>query len=507
MATYYVDGDDGSDTYDGSVPAYTTGTTGPFATVQKVFSSGVLTTSTANTVWVKPGIYIGEVGVTWTRPTAAQRVVVDSDHSVSWATAPAPTMRRAYVTSYTPDFLTTTSGAAFTSPWNAGISLTKIEGFHFIGGGNGPVVNIAAHQSNQSTDYEFNNCVIQGTSENAATSTGASGMWFGSADGYPDGARIVGCVFIGGTYNAIRISDEGTASEQENPNRVIKNCVFTGCHQSSISSYGAYMDGGWSITNNLFIQPGQQDDIINMWGTTQAVYPISIFQNIFIGSWNGTAVYAATASSVDADENCFDIQTPYNGVTPGANDNDPLIPVMHFHKIKGSLAGEYLSQVFGVSPMIGLGNAAPYPSTDLFGRPRPGSGSDVGALGPIETHQLGVLEQSTIQAGSSALKMTGPMVHEFDIVLLPQPTIVKVYVRVNSATYGGTNYPKMSVVDCEACGMDDVGFAATAACEDAWEALSFVASPTKSGRARIRLESRDTSGSGVCYFDSFGMTS
>ena len=83
MATYYVDGVNGSDSYDGTVPDYTSGTTGPWATIAKILSS--LSSSGGDTVWVAPGTYRQSSALTSSVSYSAKSYIKgDPDCSQAW---------------------------------------------------------------------------------------------------------------------------------------------------------------------------------------------------------------------------------------------------------------------------------------------------------------------------------------------------------------------------------------------------------------------------------------
>jgi hypothetical protein len=155
---------------------------------------------------------------------------------------------------------------------------------------------------------------------------------------------------------------------------------------------------------------------------------------------------------------------------------------------------------------VGFGSTSP-PSADQLGRPRPGSGTTTGTIGALERASMGTQQTTTTQAGSNAITLTGPQVHDaFKLAVDATSTTVNIYVYRVSASYTLGTRPKLHVVHGENCGVADASSTATASADDAWEQISVTFTPTSTGHVTIRLENLSSATAGVCHFDTFSVS-
>lgn len=187
------------------------------------------------------------------------------------------------------------------------------------------------------------------------------------------------------------------------------------------------------------------------------------------------------------------------------------------------------SQMFGFLPKsymapwstcraVGFGNESTPPTVDILNRVRP-SGSGVAAasvlnsVGAYELHDFGVKETTVKDAGDASIKLTGPGDHDIRVPVDATATTISIKGRMDSATYGGANYPQAILLDAADIGVStetevmSAAYAPGGAHEDEWETLTFTQfTPTLKGWVVIRLTNRGSGADDICYFDTLAVT-
>lgn len=176
----------------------------------------------------------------------------------------------------------------------------------------------------------------------------------------------------------------------------------------------------------------------------------------------------------------------------------------------GGLADYPLRRALGWSPYLPWEPISPnavidraslpdYGSQDMYGNRRPmRRGRDAGA---VEARQLPRQETGVTHEGDNAIRFGGAGYHDFFIPVSAAAKTVTVQARRDS-NYTGDN-PILRVLNIP--GVADQSDAMTGSA-DAWEELACSFTPSAAGVVRVRIESRDTSASGIAYFDSLDVS-
>lgn len=124
------------------------------------------------------------------------------------------------------------------------------------------------------------------------------------------------------------------------------------------------------------------------------------------------------------------------------------------------------------------------------------------AAGALERQFCAIQETSTVDAGSSGLKITGPGTHDIRIPVSASSTTITLRARYNS-THAATNKPQAILLANPEIGVTTETKTMTSAA-DTWETLTFAAqTPTAVGFVTVRVVSRSAAGNGIAYFDTF----
>jgi hypothetical protein len=327
----------------------------------------------------------------------------------------------------------------------------------------------------------FDSCIFVSHPDSSANNAGIEILcdYYASAQNLD--IDITNCVFVRCSHG-ISITQTGNGTGSSVPNGItVYHCTFL-CHRSCVNVDSANVNTTYPtyVYNSFLFRSITTDwSCLRAQATGQivedynAIHSDSARTNVSVGS--GSVVHQYLHSFLDLGMSELILGLP------------------------GSL--RTLAPSDATSNVLGRGNQAGGPSTDMIGGPRPSGGESTAyGLGPMERNDCGAQESTTKRTGSSALVITGPGYHDLLLPVNASSTTVSIYGRYDSS-HAATNKPQIKVLNGAHIGVSDATATMTAAA-DTWEALTLSFTPTAKGVVTIRVVSRSASGSGHAYFDS-----
>jgi len=499
MATYYVR-KSGNDANDGLSPATA------FATIGKAAS----VVQAGDTVYIGAGVYREKpILTTAGTSTAPIRWIGDVDGK---ETGDAGLV---IVTAFDAD-----QGApARDHGWNIQADYNELYYLVIVGGtGDALLIAIPGVDHNwQGIVVKYCCLIIAGDARESAPSS-CINMDFRGGWQAGSSVTVVNNILIGGEF-FMRLTDGQTTAVDANIR--IEGNVFLGQIRTGIYVYvyaltaTGTIPGGIRINNNTFIG-GKRG--IRIGAQVNSTTEIFVENNIF--AQVGTIFYHDASSGTNpirADNNVFiNYDNLYIGTAPtlGTNNKDGVGAA-----VMAALADHPLWAKMGWSPYKpfapiitvddqkvgwvdtgassptytgGLGNS--FGNNELHGDNRVMvRGRDHGAA---EVSAIPKEETTTVQTGSG-VRFEGAGFHDFYVPVDAVQTTISVWARYD-ANYSGS-LPRLLVTNIP--GVADQEAVMTAAA-NTWEQLSVTFTPSRKATVRVRIESRDTSANGLCYFDS-----
>lgn len=488
MATYYVDGVNGSDANAG------TSVGAAWATFTKaVNSGGIADTTVANTIYVAAGTYKAVYAPTLTSPTATQTYIADVDGS-HFGNAGGAVILTAYTTN--------NSTAPSTSTLLAIGSKNNMTftGFILVGGNTSAscVSNTAG-----AINIIFNDCTFfagrQGSlvTMNAKVSAGSGWRCNRCRFWSPANSNAFGCTGASQSSGADWDVDI-----------ILDACIFFGGGNNQIAFTGSgantFKPGGLIVRNCIIM-----GTVITT--TTSTTVPL-VLRNCILT--NGSVLLNAGASGQIDEDYCFlfGSNAPRTNVTVGTNSSPTpsasewlYAPMFEL----GQSAYEQRVPPHVMTPMAGNGlfgrGTSVGNTTDLLNRMRPAGGNSATVTpGALERHDTAISPGTTVGAdsGSGYIELVGVGDQDFDE---PVDAVATTFtIKVKTSGYSGTNYPQMKIVNGGECGVADASVNATSASASAYESISIGPfTPTARGIVTVRLVNRSANGTGIAAFDSF----
>lgn len=479
MTTYYVR-KTGSDSNAG------TSAGAAWQTIGKALgASGI---ASGDTVYIGAGTYREAVTVAMTSAVAETFVIGDVDGAQTGDAG------EVIWTAFTTN--DTTAPAASSTVNLNGRDFLTFQRLTIVGG------NVSAScvdgQTAHSTNCVFRECAMYGyTSRNCIVYTGladTAANW-----------TIDRCSFLMMARAAI-FTLPTSASADYDVNILFQNCLFLDAAGGqgitvTASGAGSFKAGGVDILNNTFIGPstGVQVNSANI----STSIPCTVYNCIFhLGA--GTGLSANTSGQITENYNLIYAATPRTNVSAGANSQTVYAFLLEIGQ-NAWIGGT--PRPFGTpllaSPLLGFGNQAGGPTVDFANRTRPAGGASTSnAIGYLERHDTAAKETSVTQAGSNAVKITGPGDHDIFVPVDASSTSISVYVRYDT-NHATTNKPQVQLQANGEIGVSAETKTATVGV-DTWEQLTFSSfTPTAKGFVTVRLVSRSAAGNGIAYFDTF----
>lgn len=505
MATYYVS-KSGNDANNGLGPDASHASNKPWLTFAKALGAAGI--ASGDTVYIGPGVYREQVTVAMTSATAETRIVGDPLNTKGFKDGSGNTIAAQVVrwTAFTTD--DKTSPAANACLRLAGRDYLTFEKIFFFGpNGNAPCVQTT---TGASTNITFRDCFIY----SPAGSSGARDVLIDS-NGAPADTALTWlfdrCTLLSIQSNNIAMQVGSSTLADFNIGITLKNCVLIAFSGSNLSGtkVGAntFAGGGVSVQNCHIIGGSANVGTGAGWPTA---FPITVYNSVL--ATGATSLSANASGQIVEDYNVIQAATARTNVTAGANSQTTWMPLMEWGQslLFGFGVKPFLTPTFD-SPMLGFGTDASVSLTeDLLGRTRPsGPGitwaNALKSVGALELHDFGRQETSVVDAGSSAVKLTGPGDQAIYVPVDAVSTTITVRVRYD--TNHGTGSKPQAILDAnDKIGVSTETKTATVGV-DTWETLTFSAfTPTAKGVVRILLNSRAAAGNGIAYFDTLTVT-
>lgn len=347
-----------------------------------------------------------------------------------------------------------------------------------------------------STDTLFEDCLLVGrvASFSGGTPTAGMNLTFRRCEG-------TGVVFLT-CSNAV-----AAATANANLGVLVEETLYFGSIAVSmaLSASGGNLAGGILLYDNTWI-PTQTNVLTTVASRVSTVTPIRIGSHIVFGGGSG-GMNAGTSGQIIDDGYC--LEGPGVSRTNITNATGTLIgsiPFFHMHLpwwVRSGLqmpSEDFLGWTRAAHADFRF-SASGRTTSDIRGRTvRPwGAGSSIGAWqSPDEAQDA----TSAISVGGTySHKITGagePRRRFFAPVTSGVATTFSIYTK--SASYGGTNWPQLTVVANPDVGLtSDQTATATSASEQQLTTPSFT--PTANGVVELRMVSRSSSGSSSTYFD------
>lgn len=234
--------------------------------------------------------------------------------------------------------------------------------------------------------------------------------------------------------------------------------------------------------------------------------PCQIQDSLIIAS---TGLVGTAGGVLTEDHNVIMANTVRTNVTAGTGSisDKSIAPLLHIGQETkwGGLLRPLFMPTSG-SKILGFGSAASAPSVDGLNRPRPAGGASTSnAAGYLERHDTAAKETSTVDAGTTGMKITGPGDQDIRIPVDATSTTITVRVRYDT-NHAATNKPQAILQANGEIGVATETKTATVT-TDTWETLTFSAiTPTAKGWVTVRLVSRSAAGNGIAYFDTVTVT-
>lgn len=500
MATYYIS-PHGSNSNNGLGPDPGHASNKPWLTIAKAL--GTVGMSSGDTAYVAPGVYRENLSPTLTNPTAETKIVGDYTNAQGFKDGSGNFIAGGVIrlSGYTTNDKTTPSATTLLAL--SGIDFLTFENFVL---NPAPGANMVTTVGG-STNITFRNFVI-------TPHLGAQQLF--NITGIVDTA--LNWLFENGVIcrtsaNGISISLPTSTVADYDANVQFRNILVYGGNGGFVavtaSGANAFKGGGvdlWNITQIGGVSPCLATNSANV----STSIPCTIY-NCFAYMQGGTFVEANTSGQILEDYNLIQATTARSNVSAGSNSVANTSHAYLFDSLASWLFGMQPRPMYAPtldSPLLGFGNQASGPTTDILGRPRPSGPSPtwsnvLNAIGCFERGNTAVKETSTVRTGSNAIKILGPGVHDFDVPVDAVSTTLGVYTRFNSS-YTGTK-PQLKVLNGIESGVSDATDTATGSA-DTWEELSLNFTPTRSGVVTVRFQSNSTAAAGATFWDDFSVT-
>jgi len=500
MTTYYIDPVNGSNSNNGLGPDASHASNKPFLTIGKILATSGVGVS-GDVVYLAPGTYREVVTVNITSPVSELQILADPANAQGFKTSSGVRVAAGPViwTAYTTNDITAPSSSA---PLILnGRDYITLEGV-IMHGGSGTTRNVIDTDTAHSRNITLRRLALypgNGNSNALVRYTGTAGE---SADWVIDS-----CIFAGPSIGAIRIDLPTSASADYDSNFLIKNCMLCGVADNAIlitgSGANSFKGGGVDI-HNCYIQ-GRGGVSVNNANISTSI-PCTIYNSI-VPVGQGACLSANTSGQLLENYNVLTGATVRTNVTAGGNsisNNSYALMLSWGHEwLNSGMQVRPAGAPMSGSPMLGFGSdGAVSLTTDIMNRARPAGGASTSkAIGAFERHDTAAKETSVVDAGSNAVKITGPGDHDLFIPVDASSTTITVRMRYDT-NHATTNKPQATILNGEEIGVTTETKTMTAGI-DTWETLTFSSfTPTAKGIITLRLISRSAAGNGIAYFDT-----
>lgn len=502
MTTYYVDFVNGLDANNGLGPDASHASNKPWKTLTKAL--GATGIASGDTVYIAPVTFRETCQVGMTSPVTETQVIGDFANAQGFKTSGGVLLTAGDVilSAYTTND-TTTPSTSTTLDLNGRDFLT-FRNILFVAGNSSNTGCVLATTTN-STNIKFVNCAFIGSRSGGQNIISYTGLADIASNWLIDSCYFAPSIALGGS--AVIVTLPTSASADYDSNFQFKNCVINAPGASqviNISATGAasFKGGGVDIFNCTFIGGGSQGCVRTSSANISTSIPCTVYNSLIIGA-NG--LNSNTSGQILEDNNRICANPVRTNVTAGAASIADATHAILFHFGYEQIIGA-MSRPFGMpmanSPLLGRGATAGGPVVDILNRPRPAGGNSISyAWGTYERHDTAAKETSVVDAGSNAVKITGPGDHDLVIPVNAALTTITVRTRYDT-NHATTNKPQATILNGEEIGITSETKTAVVGV-DTWETLTFTSfTPSVQGFITLRLISRAAAGNGVAYFDT-----
>lgn len=485
MATKYVR-KSGSDSNGGTSPS------DAWLTIGKALgASGI---ASGDTVWIGAGTYRETFTVAMTSATVTTHVAADLDGThtgdageVVW-------------TAYTTN--DTTAPAASPCVTLSARDFLSFEGVTFIGGNHASGCVDAATAT--STDTTFVDCTfvsfgllnVSTNCINILVGANVNANWL-----------IDRCRFFS-VGQAVTATLATSASADYDCGITIQNSVMVSGFKGVnvlVSAALSFKGGGLDVRACTILCGGGNGVHTNGASLSTSI-PCTVTDSLVFGT---ICLIANTSGQITESNNRLVGPTARTNVTAGTGsvgDNSQAVMVEIGQSFPGFRRPRPFLTPMAGSPLLRFGNAASPLSVDVLNRLRPsswGAAAD-NAAGAFERHDTAISPGTTVGArtGSGYNEIVGPGDQEFDVPVDAVAQTFSIYFKTSG--YGGTTYPRMSIVGGSECGVSDQNADATSASGSAYEQVSIGPfTPTAKGVVTVRFINRTTNSGGIVAYDDF----
>lgn len=299
----------------------------------------------------------------------------------------------------------------------------------------------------------------------------------------------------------------------------IQNCVLFG--NQGVRTYtgtvaNTYRTGGITVYNCFIVAGSSAIETSGSACATSSTARVFAYNNMLFSLTGGPVIDAQGTSQITENANMIVGATAYANVTQGASST-----INHGYNWRFSMGHEKSwgasTRPFGeLPPKSALANFTlvsapspntPYPASDIHQIERPASGNNQligkGAIGPFETGNTGVRDNTVYRTSAPSLRVTGPGYQDFELpVTANRYTTVRIWVFRNGNNADGK--PKMELFNSREVGIFNYVYASDSGNANEWNSLAMSFTPASDGIVTVRLSSfAGASGSDTVWWDDF----
>lgn len=309
------------------------------------------------------------------------------------------------------------------------------------------------------------------------------------------------------TSNALQFTLTTGVGADYDSNVLIQNSLFVSSSSGRVifvtnSGTLANKGGGVKVRNCLALA-NASSFLVTTAAQISVSVPCSVYNSVFSVF---TGLSAGTLGQIVEDYNLILATTPRTNVPAGQHSvsDGSYAPLFHFgQELQWGGTLRPFGEPMQSSPLRAFGSDGSATPLDIRGGPRPSSPSQVD-VGAYQRANTATQETSVVQAGSSAIKITGQGSQDFAVPVSAVATTLSIYLRYSSAYVGPL--PTLQIVGATQVGVGNITLPISGASLNAYAQYSIVINPTAAGIVTVRVVSGDTSGSGIVYADVFAAT-
>lgn len=381
----------------------------------------------------------------------------------------------------------------------AGRDFLTVQGFWMISGARVVDGNSTAGSTNITLRY----CVCQ-----LSSTTSFIPIQMNTTAGQQMAFTLDSCVVIANANTAcVSLTNAGNSSGSDFDSLiVIKNSLLisggTAVQILASGSATAKATGGLMYNNQTVT--GSSGCVVTGWPTTGTTF--GVYNNFILHLASGSsALSAGTSGMIIEDYNMLQSPSPRSNVAAGTHSQVTPTYAPMIELGQSFLAGmlpRFLFTPSNGSPLLGFGNQAGGPTVDFFNRMKAaGSASASYAVGFSERHDTGIAGGAANADAGNCLQLgPGPADHDFLIPVNAVATVIS--IKQKTASYGGTNYPQITLLANGELGVTTQTVADSSA-HTSYTTLTLASfTPTKAGWVTLRLQNLTNDGVGIVYWDT-----